>query len=328
MFKKGLFCLIVLFLVTGLLGFASFADETYKEVSHWGSYGSGNGQFNMPRGVAVDSRYVYVVDSGNNRVQVFDRNGRYIRQWGRSGSGSGEFEGPMGIAVLNAWVYVVDRHNSRVQQFTRNGRYIRQWGGSPEEEKEWGSLGAKCGAGATGIAASSMGRVLVANANQVKRFTTKGRYIDNIGPGGVGAGVFIETYDVAFDGSWNIYVSDFGRNRIYKFDRTGAFLFHWGTTGSGKGELDGPAGLAVDRAGNVYVADHGNDRIQKFGPDGSFKAIIGHPGADTGGIMGPFWVAVDAAGDVYVPTAGPMVWDPTTRSWGSNPWIKKFKKVD
>ena len=48
----------------------------------FGQSGSGDGQFNRPAGLAVDQHGdIYVADRGNNRVQLFDRSGRYVEQF-------------------------------------------------------------------------------------------------------------------------------------------------------------------------------------------------------------------------------------------------------
>ncbi|MCK4471945.1 MAG: 6-bladed beta-propeller, partial [Anaerolineae bacterium] len=66
----------------------------------WGSQGKGQGQFQDPRGIAVDQDgNVYVADSGNNRIQVFDSSGKFLTQWGGEGDGPGQFKEPWGIAV-------------------------------------------------------------------------------------------------------------------------------------------------------------------------------------------------------------------------------------
>jgi DNA-binding beta-propeller fold protein YncE len=90
-----------------------------------GSYGSGNGQFVLPSGVAVDSSgNVYVTDADNNRVRKFDSYGRYLTQLGSKGSGPGQFLGPFGIALDSSDnVYVTDSGNNRVEKFTSNGTY-------------------------------------------------------------------------------------------------------------------------------------------------------------------------------------------------------------
>jgi len=56
----------------------------------WGSFGSGDGKFNTPAGVAAGgSGQTYVADFSNQRIQEFDATGRFVRQWGRLGSGDG-----------------------------------------------------------------------------------------------------------------------------------------------------------------------------------------------------------------------------------------------
>ena len=48
----------------------------------WGKRGTGPGEFNIPHSVAVDSHdTVYVSDRENNRIQIFDKNGKFLRQW-------------------------------------------------------------------------------------------------------------------------------------------------------------------------------------------------------------------------------------------------------
>jgi len=77
------------------------------------------GQFRSPWGITVDSQGdVYVTDSGNQRVQKFDREGNFITQWGGFGNGDGQFNFPYGIVVdARGSVFVVDSANTRVQQF-------------------------------------------------------------------------------------------------------------------------------------------------------------------------------------------------------------------
>jgi DNA-binding beta-propeller fold protein YncE len=77
------------------------------------------GQFRSPWGITVDGQGdVFVTDTGNQRVQKFDREGNFITQWGGFGNGDGQFNFPYGIAVdARGSVFVVDSSNTRVQQF-------------------------------------------------------------------------------------------------------------------------------------------------------------------------------------------------------------------
>ena len=64
-------------------------------VGTWGTHGIGNGQFNCPTSIKSDSLdNIYVMDSGNSRVQKFDKNGTFLVAFGSHGSGIGQFLGP------------------------------------------------------------------------------------------------------------------------------------------------------------------------------------------------------------------------------------------
>src|SRR5207247_3767372 len=95
------------------------AGEVYGFAKDWGG-------FNKPHALDVDSSgKVYVLDTDNNRVQVFDADGNFITQWGSLGSSPGQFNAPQGISVRessgNVYVYVVDTGNNRVEKFTLTG---------------------------------------------------------------------------------------------------------------------------------------------------------------------------------------------------------------
>jgi DNA-binding beta-propeller fold protein YncE len=47
----------------------------------WGSAGSGDSQFNESTGICAADNYIVVTDTGNNRIQVFDIGGTFVRQW-------------------------------------------------------------------------------------------------------------------------------------------------------------------------------------------------------------------------------------------------------
>ena len=86
------------------------------------SPGSGEGQFTLPTGVAVDaSGVLYVVDSANGRVQKFDALGFFNRQWGARGGMAGQFSTPTGAAAAGGAVYVADTGNHRIQKFDDTG---------------------------------------------------------------------------------------------------------------------------------------------------------------------------------------------------------------
>jgi len=91
-----------------------------------GKRGSGPGEFNLPRDMAIgkDGR-LYVVDGGNFRVVVFDREGRYLQSFGSVGKQYGQFARPKEIAIDRAGnVYVVDTAFGNFQIFSADGELL------------------------------------------------------------------------------------------------------------------------------------------------------------------------------------------------------------
>jgi len=92
--------------------------------------GSAKGKFNCPHGMAVDTKYLYVCDRDNHRVQVLDKaTGTYSHQWGTKGTNDGHFIYPYSIALTEGEegeqvVYVGDE--TRVQVFSIEGNFQRR----------------------------------------------------------------------------------------------------------------------------------------------------------------------------------------------------------
>lgn len=92
-------------------------------VRRFGSNGSNDGQFNYPyyctfargsTGTEAKDGLLMVSDTGSNRVQMFTREGRFVRKFGSGGSGDGQFSGVMALKATETEVGVVDQHNHRV----------------------------------------------------------------------------------------------------------------------------------------------------------------------------------------------------------------------
>ncbi len=265
------------------------AAESYRFVTKWESQGSGDGQFSMPMGIACSADRVYVVDSDNDRVQVFDTAGTFVRAWGGYGTGDGQFSYPFGIAVdSDGNVYVTDGLNNRTQKFSSDGDYLAQWGGPGTGNGQFIIP--------TGIAVNASGNVYVADYGnfRVQKFTSDGAFLAEWGGLAVHVGIAVNA-----DGS-RVYVSDALRSRVQVFDSAGAPLGSFGSFGTGDGQFGSPYFIAVDAAGSVYVCDSTNDRVQKFTSDGDFVTTWGSRGSGDGQFRQPLGIAVDSAGAVYV----------------------------
>jgi DNA-binding beta-propeller fold protein YncE len=84
------------------------------------------GDFGAPQGVAVDSEgNVYVTDTLNNRVEIFDADGNFVSLFGKNGDGPGYFARPKGIAIdADGHIWVADQVTDRLQVFNKEGQLL------------------------------------------------------------------------------------------------------------------------------------------------------------------------------------------------------------
>jgi DNA-binding beta-propeller fold protein YncE len=113
-----------------------FDLATGNHLFNIGKRGSGPGEFNLPRDVAVGKNgQIYVVDGGNFRVQIFDRNGKYLQSFGSVGKQLGNFARPKEIAADGTGnVYVVDAAFGNFQIFNAEGDLLMYIGDRSERD--------------------------------------------------------------------------------------------------------------------------------------------------------------------------------------------------
>jgi DNA-binding beta-propeller fold protein YncE len=230
---------------------------------HFGADWSG------PNDVAVDSSgNVYVADTGNHRIQIYNSSGSYVTTLGSYGSGYYQFHDPYGVAVdHNGNIYVVDEENHRVQIFNSSRVYQATLGVTDVPGDDNAHFNKP-----RGVAVDASDNIYVADTdnNRVQVFNSSRVYQRTIGSGGSCNDAFDRfcgPHDVAVDAQSRIYVADAWNNRVQVFDGSGAYLTTiGGAWGDGSGQLRGAMAVDVDSSGNVYVADENNARIQKFAP--------------------------------------------------------------
>jgi|GEM_PF-530487 len=268
----------------------------------FGSSGAGNGQFNSPNAIALDNQgNVYVVDSGNDRVEKFNSSGQYLLTIGQGwGRGNGQLGYSTGIATdKNGNVYVVDQNNSIIQKFNSSGVFLSQFGGS-------GSAGGQF-KNPNGIAFDSNGNIYVVDTdnNRVEKFNSSGQYLSQFGSFGDTPGLFDKAMGITIDSNNNIYVINNGNDRIEKFDSSGKYLSTlnqgWG---SGQGQLGYSTGIALDSSGNIYVVDTGNNLIEKFNSSGQYLSQLNGSNSTSGLFKSPKSIAIDGSNDIYVADTG------------------------
>lgn len=293
-------------LVAMLASPAEAAKSTDRVV---GSEGDGNGELDGPRGVAVNSTgaggvaagTVYVADSVNRRIVVFDADGSFNRAWGWdvvasgpndtaadelevcidadgdacqagvSGGGAGQFSGIGGIAVDQSTGDVFVGQRARVQRFDALGNFERMWGRNVIKASPTGG-------------STDLGDVAeictIAEDCQAATPGELGGELDTLSPA-----------RIAVDGAGNIYVAEHGtigsagNHRVSKFDADGNFIVAWGwgvVSSGGVGDAGSDAFERCTVAADCRATTDVGDNLGQFG----FGA--------------PTDIAVDSANRVYV----------------------------
>ena len=228
------------------------------EKKSFGSYGSADGQFNGPGGVAIDNNIIIIVtDYNNHRIQQFSSTGQHLKTIGTEGSG------PVGIAVHphTHKVYVSELNNHRIQVLNSDLTYSSSFGSKGSNNGKFNLP--------YDISIDSAGNVYVADKDnhRIQVFTAGGEYLRQFGKKGEGEGELDQPVSVAVNSHNVVYVGECGNNRISVFSTDGQFIKSFGSKGDGRGQFDGPYyGIFVDTNGTVYVSNTWNNRIQIF-PD-------------------------------------------------------------
>jgi DNA-binding beta-propeller fold protein YncE len=232
-----------------------------------GGRGTGKGQFDTPRGLALDSLgNIFVADTNNGRIEKFSPGGVFIATMGRQGIGYGEFGEPNGIAIDRAGnIYVSEGSNHRIQKLAPDGSFLAELKG-PDP----GFYGPR----KIAIGPDDAIYVVDQGRTRIVKFGPDGQVLATWGSKGSGDGQFDDPTSVAVDAKTNtIYVADPRNKRIQVFDANGKFLSKWIVP-----EWGGPYGfeaLAVDSdRGKVYASSAMMDAVLVFDFNGSRTGIL------------------------------------------------------
>jgi DNA-binding beta-propeller fold protein YncE len=230
-----------------------------------GQRGSANGQFNWPRGVAVDpaTGQIWVANTKQYNLHVLQPDCTPITKFGDFGTGDDQFNWPYAIAIRpsDRIAFVVDTTNDRIKTYDVATRtFISSFGSNslPPSQAPFDEP--------TGVAVSPVdGHVWVADAKHnrvVELSDTGGANLTIVRA--ITAGLN-HPQGVAIDASGRIYIADSGNSRVVILSAAGAQLAEF----SGPTGYDEPENLAVDSTGRLYVSDTYNDRIQVYAPFGN-----------------------------------------------------------
>ena len=273
---------------------APLKSRLFDRVRIIGTRGTGVGELNKPRSVAVDKQdNLYVVDM-TGRVQKFSSNGVYLLSWQMPQTDKGKPKGMCRDRDGN--IVVLEPHYQRVNYYSPQGVLLSQFG-------QYGTNAGQLSL-PRAVAVNSRDEILVSEyegIERVQQFAPRGtRLLNSFGRAGNGPGEFNRAEGLFVDAQDRVYVADSCNHRIQVFSADGKFLRAYGKAGSGPGEFSYPYDICVDQAGRQYVCEFGNSRLQVFDAHDQLIEVIGGPGADPGQFSNPWSIALDSAGNLYV----------------------------
>jgi len=275
----------------------SGCDEDTRSVPErvWGIHGTRPGWLHKPRVAAFDaSDRLYIADL-TDRIQVFDRDGHYLRGWRTP-----EFnvDGPSGLTVDRLGrLLVADTHFYRVLVYSQGGELLFQIGDGVQ-----GTTPGRFGY-PTDVVIDRAGNFYVSDYGENDRiqvFSPERQWLRQWGGHGREPGEFLRPRALAIDDQERLYVADSCNHRIQVFDTRGTLLKTWGSRGTEPGAMSYPYDLALGPDRVLYVCEYGNQRVQKFSLDGDPLGLWGGPGRQPGELFNPWALAVDGEGAVSV----------------------------
>ncbi len=209
-------------------------------------------EFNQPSGLWISKKgIVYVADSFNHRVQVFDSEGKFLKMWSHG------FFGPKGIVGDdNGKIYVVDTGNHKIVVFDDSGNFIKEFGGHGTSDGKFDEP--------IGCAFDSKGVLYVSDSNNNR--------IEKFNPNKKNGEEYLSSFKVS---TWhgknlefpyltiykdNIFTSNESSGAVLRYDLDGKLIAIY----KKQDGFSNAQGVAVDAFGRVYVTEVGLGRVDRF----------------------------------------------------------------
>jgi len=212
-------------------------------------YGKEQGQVKSPGDIISFGKKIYVADTGNNRVAIFDLGGSFQGVFGEGGGlfgkkKEGKFNSPMAITVNSRGrIYVADTKNARVQAFSEDGLFLFAVGPNIDAITMEEPVSIRCDENDNlYILDARLRKVVVTDASGslIKVWDDSGR--------------LMEPAVIDYDGKGYFYILDRGAFSVKVFDKEGNFINSFFAKGRGLRELSNPAYMKIS-GDKIYISD-------------------------------------------------------------------------
>ena len=279
-------------MTTQLRDYTKIEEKNCQLVTHYGEK-----KFSRPRVTTGPNDEVFIADSDNEEVIIFDKDLKLIRTFGQ-GSGDGKLIYPIGIAVGHHVIAVSELADRVVKKYSLQGDYLSKFG--------------SCGSGdgqfnrPQGLCFNSKGLLYVVDTDncRVQVFRENNVFLFKFGSKGHNPGQFQNPRYIAVDSSDQVYVTDrcydggisvfsedghfikkINCSKPYAigiapddyiitdpndvltvFSPTHKIIGKLGVCGKEKGQFDDICGIAINSSGTIFVTEYGNHRLQIIRP--------------------------------------------------------------
>lgn len=244
---------------------------------------SGPGQLNLPQGIDIqqETGNVYISDSENDRVAVFNPEGKFLFDFGQD---QVDETADLEFNDTTGQIFVGDVRNNQIDVFEPNGTYVRSFGEFTIDSPRFFK-------GPGGVAFSPDFETFYVNdyaADRILAFDSQtGEQTDIIGNSGNAPGQLLGPSGLSVSKTTgNLYISEQLNSRIQVLTPAGESLGIIGNPSPRPldpfapvpelepGVLTGPVAVEVDENNNIYVGDTQNNRLQVFDPSGEVLTVV------------------------------------------------------
>ena len=272
-----------------------------KFVFGFGGKGTEDGQFSSPTDIAIDpSDNIIICDNENNRVQIFDKQGKFLRKFSVPKPYGVTFDAKEGVILVTSddhCVYAFDKSGTEVGKFGSKGA-------------EYGHFSYPTGIIVSETKSQIPGKIIVCDHHnhRIQMFDKYGSFLKSFGTNGTNpemeGGYFYGPNSLDIDIDGNLVITDRYNCRVQVFTLDGTFVRKFSVKKQENSECD-PTGICClkKNIGLNYAAicDYANNRIQIWNlREGVIIKQFGCYGSEDGQFDGPNGVSITSEGHLVV----------------------------